>query len=602
MAKRGCAPVQPLYCPPWAQAAGTGCGSCTSCAPVASTGGAPAQEAEETVPKAPSVNSRVRAKCEECNAKTASYGDDTKKSRWCAGCAKEKHADAVSSKVKKVSSIVKKLVPIATIEDIVPKDFSHLVRCTVNEPKEGTAGRVERFVVEDAHRPTPESAEAVQELTRELHTLCERIRTEQPQMLNKDDLDEYFCRVARSALKSCQSHVSTRLRVLVERNLVVDSTTLRVAMLRGAIATLTLAVKYFDVRDADVKCACDLHCSSYPNNTLKAGASELDNTFQFFTMCEMVESLCLGQVKVPARVLVTYAFDFDLSYYLVCTTCSGCKNTECLGATEIDAFLVCACAEAQSESRANVRAYLCDLSATARAQHAVKDHAETVRLARQVDLTSAPLPRNTGGHAATPTVADQRAAKSRLNTELRAARKQSNTSHKQLNKPRAPGAVAKRNAAKRKAAEISASAFGIDDISASAASAARIDDISASAASAAGIDDIGASAVVIPPPPSAPPPASTSATALVIPASSLCVPEPPQSLQNDSGPPHAHNTAVLAVAVMSETQDLQQQQWREEMQQQLQWDWTPMQKGELEQVEDSTEDSTEDWMDWTSTT
>ena len=540
---------------------------------------------------ADAVSSTVHAKCEECKAKTASYGDDTKKLRWCPGCAKEKHADAVSSIVKKVSSIVKKLVPIATIEDIVPKDFSHLVRCTVNEPKEGTAGRVERFVVEDAHRPTPESAEAVQELTRELHTLCERIRTKQPQMLNKDDLDIYFCPVALSALKSCQSHVSTRLRVLVERNLVVDSTTLRVAMLRGAIATLTLAVKYFDVRDADVKCACDLHCSSYPNNTLKAGASELDNTFQFFTMCEMVESLCLGQVKVPARVLVTYAFDFDLSYYLVCTTCSGCKNTECLGATEIDAFLVCACAEAQSESRANVRAYLCDLSATARAQHAVKDHAETVRLARQVDRTSAPRPRNTGGHAATPTVADQRAVKSRLNTELRAARKQSNTSHKQLNKPRAPGAVAKRNAAKRKAAEISASAFGIDDISASAASAARIDDISASAASA-----------VIPPPPSAPPPASTSATALVIPASSLCVPEPPQSLQNDSGPPHAHNTAVLAVAVMSETQDLQQQQWREQMQQQLQWDWTPMQIGELEQVEDSTEDSTEDWMDWTSTT
>ena len=76
----------------------------------------------------------------------------------------------------------------------------------------------------------------------------------------------------------------------------------------------------------------------------------------------------------------------------------------------------------------------------------------------------------------------------------------------------------------------------------------------------------------------------------MIPASSLCVPEPPQSLQNDSGPPHAHNTAVLAVAVMSETQDLQQQQWREQMQQQLQWDWTPMQIGELEQVEDSTED------------
>ena len=175
---------------------------------------------------------------------------------------------------------------IATIEDIVPKDFSHLVRCTVNEPKEGTAGRVERFVVEDAHRPTPESAEAMQELTRELHTLCQRIRTKQPQMLNKDDLYIYFCPVALSALKSCQSHVSTRLRVLVERNLVVDSTTLRVAMLRGAIATLTLAVKYFDVRDADVKCACDLHCSSYPNNTLKAGASELDNTFQFFTMCE----------------------------------------------------------------------------------------------------------------------------------------------------------------------------------------------------------------------------------------------------------------------------------------------------------------------------
>ena len=156
-------------------------------------------------------------------------------------------------------------------------------------------------------------------------------------------------------------------------------------------------------------------------------------------------------------MLVTYAFDFDLSYYLVCTTCSGCKNTECLGATEIDAFLVCACAEAQSDSRANVRAYLCDLSATAGAQHAVKDHAETMRLARQVDRTSAPLPRNTGGHAATPTVADQRAAKRRLDTELRAARKQSNTSHKRLNKPRAPGAVAKRNAAKRKAAEISAS-------------------------------------------------------------------------------------------------------------------------------------------------
>ena len=253
--------MQPLYCPPWAQAAGTGCGSCTSCAPVASTGGAPAQEAEETVPKAPSVNSRVRAKCEECNAKTASYGDDTKKYRWCAGCAREKHPHAVSSIVKKVSSIVKKLVPIATIDDIVPKDFSHLVRCTVNEPKEGTAGRVERLVVEDAHRPTPESAEAVQELTRELHTLCERIRTKQPEMLNKDDLDIHFCPVALSALKSCQSHVSTRLRVLVERNLVVDSTTLRVAMLRGAIATLTLAVKYFDVRDADVKCACDLHCS-----------------------------------------------------------------------------------------------------------------------------------------------------------------------------------------------------------------------------------------------------------------------------------------------------------------------------------------------------
>ena len=53
---------------------------------------------------------------------------------------------------------------------------------------------------------------------------------------------------------------------------------------------------------------------------------------------------------------------------------------------------------------------------------------------------------------------------------------------------------------------------------------------------------------------------------------------------------------------MSETQDLQQQQWREQMQQQLQWDWTPMQIGELEQTEDSTEDSTEDWMDWTSTT